>query len=342
MSRVTGRVVGLARVNERGSVRKIPALLAAVGLVASLAACSTAVTSENCSPRPESGKSSALIKATGDFASKTAVTFPTPLIAKNLQVTELEAGDGAVLTDGDFADFQATIWVAETGEYLTGTSFEKTQPSRMDVGVDSDQLGPIMECATVGSRLAAVSTLGQLFPDVDPAQAGLDSDTNLVVVIDVTDGFHGKASGADQVPQTGFPSVVTAPNGTPGVTIPNEPAPTKLESAVLKKGDGPTVKKGDYVTYQYEGLVWDSPGSVFASTWTKNLPATSSAADYDPTTKAGLFPGTLDAVVGQAVGSQVIVIVPATDSYKAGTAEDGVADGSARIYVIDILDTQAP
>jgi peptidylprolyl isomerase len=270
------------------------------------------------------------------------VTFPTPLIAKDLQVTEITPGTGQVLADGDFADFQTTIWVAETGEYLTGTSFVDTQPSRMDVGPDSNQLGPLLTCATVGSRIAAVSTLAQLFPDVDPAQAGIDADANLVVVVDVTGGFAGKADGVDQLPKSGFPSVVTAPNGTPGVTIPNSAAPTTLESAVLKQGDGDVVTEGDYVTFHYEGLIWDSPGSVFDSSWTDNAPTTTVASAYDDSTQTGVFPGTDTAIIGQKVGSQVIVIVPPGDSYATTgdtAAPDSVPAGSTRIYVIDILST---
>jgi peptidylprolyl isomerase len=328
-------------------VRKFPAPIVAagiaLGIVASLAACtSTPTTAADCTTGPQAGNSSNAIAATGDFGTKTDVTFPTPLIAKSVQVTDVTPGTGRVLADGDFADFQATIWVAETGEYLTGTSFVSTQPSRMDVGSDSDQLGPLLECAEVGSRIAAVSTLAQLFPDVDPAQAGIDADANLVVVVDVTGGFAGKADGVDQLPKSGFPSVVTAPNGTPGVTIPSSAAPTMLESAVLKQGDGDVVKEGDYVTFQYEGLIWDSPGSVFDSTWTDNAPTTTVASKYDDSTQAGVFPGTEGAIIGQKVGSQVIVIVPSDKSYSTAAdaaAPDSVPASSTRIYVIDILST---
>jgi peptidylprolyl isomerase len=322
-------------------VRTLPALIVAVGLVASLAACSSSEsTRADCSTAPVSGDASESVTATGDFGSKTVVDFPTPLIAKKLQVTEVESGDGDALTEGDFADFQATIWNAATGEYVTGTTFTADQPSRMLVGADADQLGPILECATVGSRVVGVSTLAQLFGDVDASADGLEADSNLVVVIDVTGGFGGKADGVDQLPKAGFPSVVTATDGTPGITIPNEDAPTTLESAVLKQGDGDTVKKGDYVTLQYSTFGWATPGIEGASSWADNAPTTVIAQAFNPESTAGLFPGTEDAIIGQKVGSQVIVIVPADKSYAAGTATDTIADGSTRIYVIDILNTQ--
>lgn len=323
-------------------MRKLFAAIVAVGLVASLAACSSESssdsTSASCSTKPASGDASSLVKADGDVGTKTTVTFPTPLVAKSLQVTDLAEGDGETLSDGDWADFQATIWNAETGAYVTGTSFDAASPSRMAVGEDAAQLGPLLECAVVGSRIAAVSTLEQLFGDVDASADGLTADSNLVVVVDVTNGIRAKADGADQVAQAGFPSVVTAPDGTPGVTIPSSDAPTEKKLAVLKKGDGATVKEGDNVVVQYEGLVWDSPGSVFANTWS-DTPANYVASAYTTDGSGGYFPGFDDAVVGQTVGSQVILVVPPADSYgDDATAPDSVATGSTRIYVVDILD----
>jgi len=323
-------------------VRKLFAAIVAVGLVASLAACSSepsnSSSSADCSTKPASGDASSLVTADGAVGTKTTVTFPTPLVAKDLQVTDLTEGDGETLAPGDYADFQATIWNAETGAYVTGTSFDATSPSRMAVGEDEAQLGPLLECAVVGSRIAAVSTLKQLFGDVDASGDGLTADSNLVVVVDVTNGILGKANGADQVAQAGFPSVVTAPDGTPGVTIPNADAPTEQKVAVLKKGKGTTVEKGDNVVVQYEGLVWGTPGSVFENTW-EATPANYVAAEYAADGSGGYFPGFDDAVIGQTVGSQVILVVPPGDSYgDDAAAPDSVPTGSTRIYVVDILD----
>ena len=41
-----------------------------------------------------------------------------------------------------------------------------------------------------------------------------------MVVIDVTAAYLGKADGFNQLPKDGMPTVVTAVDGTPGITVP--------------------------------------------------------------------------------------------------------------------------
>jgi hypothetical protein len=321
-------------------VRKLTALIVATGLVASLAACSSEPTADDCSTRPASGPASQVITADGQYGSQTSVDFPTPLVADEIQVTELTRGDGDILEEGEYADFQATIWNAANGDYVTGTSFDLDSPSRTLVGGPL-LVGPLVECAAVGSRIAAVSTLEQLFGDIDASADGLSADSNLVVVIDITDSTMGKADGDPQLAKPGMPSVVTAPNGTPGITIPAEEPPTELSAAVLKQGDGATVEEGDKAIMHFSGFVWGEPGTVFASSWEQAVPSTFLATEYSADGSGGLFPGTADAIIGQQVGSQVIVIVPPEESYPEGTqAPDAVPAGSTRVYVIDILDVQ--
>jgi peptidylprolyl isomerase len=322
-------------------VRKLPALIFAAALVASLAACSSSSTqaSANCTPTA-SGDASTLVTTKGAFLAKPTVSFPTPLVAKKVQVSDLKVGTGMTLTAGDYADLQVSVWDASTGDLVTATTFDKATPTRQSVG-GSTSFGPILECAKVGSRIAAVTTLKQLFGNVDTTGTTLKPTSTLVAIVDVQNGMIGKANGRQQIAQAGFPSVVTAPDGTPGVTLLDKTPPTTLKHTVLKAGDGATVKKGDKVVLRYTGVTWDADPSVFKSTWTDSTgPETYIAEKYNATTTAGLFPGTDSAIVGQKVGSQVLVVVPPKDSYDTSktAAPDGAATGSTRIYVIDILD----
>ncbi|MFT6973529.1 MAG: FKBP-type peptidyl-prolyl cis-trans isomerase, partial [Pontimonas sp.] len=43
------------------------------------------------------------------------------------------------------------------------------------------------------------------------------------------------------------------------------------------------------------------------------------------------------ALIGQTVGSQVLVSVPPTEGYSPGTAPSGVPPGATLVYVFDIL-----
>lgn len=321
-------------------MRKFPALIVAAALVASLAACSNgSQAAANCTPT-SSGDASTLVTAKGALYAKPTVKFPTPLVTKKVQVSDLTVGKGMTLQSGDYADLQVSVWDASTGDLVTATTFDKSTPTRQVVG-GSTSFGPILQCATVGSRIAAVTTLKQLFGNVDTTGTALKPTSTLVAVVDVQNGMIGKANGSQKAARAGFPSVVTAPDGTPGVTILDKTPPKTLEHTVLKAGDGTQVKKGDKVVIKYTGVTWEATPSVFKSTWTGDAvtPETYIAEKYDAATTAGLFPGTAGAIIGQKVGSQVLVVVPPKDSYDtSAAAPDGAAAGVTRIYVIDILD----
>src|SRR5690606_11386429 len=102
---------------------------------------------------------------------------------------------------------------------------------------------------------------------------GFDPDDTVVVVMDVEARFPGRANGADQLPPAGLPAVVLAPDGRPGLTVPNEEAPTELRIATLKAGSGAEIAAGDQVVMQYTGVLWETR-KVFDSTWDRGMPAT--------------------------------------------------------------------
>jgi peptidylprolyl isomerase len=305
-------------------VRRLATLAVAAGLVASLAACSSADDSAaGCTPPASSGNASSVVTATGDFGGSTTVAeFPTPLTTSKLQVSVLSQGDGEVVQPGDYVDFVATQYDSSTGDVAYDA-----QTARYGASDQSD-LNKIFECVTVGSRIAAVVPTGESAEDTSSA----------VLVIDVLDRIQRKADGRSKLPTRGFPAVVTAPDGTPGITVQDEAAPTTLKSAVLKSGNGATVAEGDSVILQYSVYNWGSPATLLDSSWTAAAPRTYAAKAFDTTDGTGLFPGTEDAVIGQKVGSQVIVIVPPDKSYPSGAAapDNGTAD-TTRIYVLDIL-----
>ncbi|WP_323825705.1 FKBP-type peptidyl-prolyl cis-trans isomerase, partial [Pseudomonas aeruginosa] len=63
---------------------------------------------------------------------------------------------------------------------------------------------------------------------------------------------------------------------------------------------------GDQVIVQYTGALYDG-GTVFDSSWTNGAPA-----EFATT---GVVPGFRKALEGQTVGSQVLVVMPASDGY---------------------------
>src|SRR5690606_30478178 len=97
------------------------------------------------------------------------------------------------------------------------------------------------------------------------------------------------------------PIVTLDEDGAPTVEIPDADAPTELQIAVLKEGDGIAVEDGDTTLLQYHGVGWDS-GEVFDSSWANGAPISSPGNAY--------VEGFVQALAGQKVGSQVLVVIP--------------------------------
>lgn len=319
-------------------VRKLPAILVTAGLLVSLSACAGLPFSSTCTPLFPDGNNAQLVSADGTFAKDPKATFPTPLVASSTEVAEIDAGDGEVIGRGQIVDFQLTLLNGKTGEVLAASSYDPAQPVRRTVAEGSDALGQMIQCSRVGSRIVAVSPFGELLPGSDPAEAGLAATDAIVVVIDVERAFLAKANGVDQLPSAGFPSIVLAPSGQPGFTFASGSTPTDYSWAVLKQGNGAIVEDGDQAVIHFSGVVWGG-SSPYYSSWDAGNPltVTASSLDDDP---AGLPSGWAKALIGQKVGSQVIVIIPPSEGYPTGSAPTGVVDGDTLVIVFDILGIQ--
>lgn len=320
-------------------VRKLVGIIAAAGLVVSLSACSGSPFSSGCTPVFAQGGNAALVTADGALGADPQAEFPTPLVAtKAPQSAVTHAGKGKVVEPGDAVNIQITIYDGENGNKLISTSYDATGLQLLAV-IGTPAFGSISQCATVGSRVTAVGSAGDLIgqQSIDQNQplAGLTLGHTVVLVVDVTKAFLGRANGVDQLAQAGLPSIVLAPNGQPGFTFPKGAAPSDLRIATLKAGNGATVKKGDSIVVNYTGVLWDTK-AVFDSTWDRNSPATLTAVSLADD-QNGVVPGFAKAVIGAKVGSQVLVVIPPKDGYPSGSAPSSVPDGSTMVFVIDIL-----
>lgn len=315
-------------------MRKLLVIFTTAGLLVSLSACAGAPVDGSCPVVFRTGPNSALVTADGALGADPKATFPTPLISEDIEVTELIRGDGTVVEPTDVVDFQITALLGTSGDVVTSSGYDKTAPIRR-VAVEGDPLGQMLQCTSVGSRVAATARFDTIFPGVDPTEQGMKASDTVVLVMDVQRAFPSRATGTDQLAPTGFPSIVLAPNGQPGFTFGSSTPRPDLAWAVLKQGNGAVVKEGDLVVAQATGAVWDSK-AIFYSSWDSgnpiNLLAASTADNPD-----GLPPGWAKALIGQKVGSQVIVSIPPSEGYPAGSAPTGITDGNTLVIVFDIL-----
>ena len=301
-------------------MRKVIALTAAAGLLLALAGCTVNAPSGACEP-VAAGEASKLVTATGAFDADPKAEFPTPLASDTLEVSVLDTGDGDTIYEGDFVFLTYTAYDPATGQQASETASASVIAGR---GSDAEKL---FECLTVGSRIAA------LLPATEATDTATATATSLLV-IDIDEAFTSKATGRVEVPQQGMPSIVTAPDGTPGFTILNEDPPAALKYSTLITGDGEKVATGDQVLLQYSVVDW-STKTVVESTWTdEQYPQARKVSKFDSTTGEGVSAAALTALTGATVGSQVLVVMP--PSTWAGS-DIQATEGATLVVVYDIL-----
>lgn len=332
-------------------MRKLPVIFAATALALVLGGCASAAPAPTDSSTPAaagatgtctdtaSGTASEGVTVAGDINTKPTATFTAPLSVTETQRTIVTPGSGAKINIGDSTTMNLTAFNGTTGKEVYSSV---DQGGAANVTVDSAFIIGIVkgvECAPGGSRIVAVIPPADAWGDKIPTGFDLTATDSVVLVLDVGQAsppaatpapgsIPSKANGADQPATAGFPTVTLAADGAPTVTIPSSAAPTTLGLAVLKKGDGAVVPDAAKVTVQYQGVIWGT-GKVFDQSWGK-APAQFSVD--------GVIAGFKKAIVGQTVGSQVIVVIPPADGYGAtGVPAAGIGPTDTLVFVVDIL-----
>lgn len=314
-------------------------VIAAAASALVLAGCSTpepAATTEPAGLSCEDTKSGAAVESVtvdGDFGAKPTVDFSAPLDVTSTQRQVVIEGDGEETAPSDSVAVELTLFNATNGKQLAQTRYDGLGPQQIVVDDTTGILAGIVrtvECVNVGSRVVTVIAPEDGFGEAGSEQAGVAGTDSLLLVADVLNIMPEKATGEDQPPVDGLPTVELAKDGKPTVTIPDADAPTELQLATLKQGDGELVVEGDTVAVQYQGTNWRT-GEVFDQSWGKSV------ASFATT---GVVPGFSKALVGHAVGSQVLVVVPPAEGYgEAGQPDAGIEGTDTLVFVVDILAT---
>jgi peptidylprolyl isomerase len=316
-------------------VRKIPAALAVVGLVTlGLAGCSMPG-SPACS-RPAVSDTDVMdhITVTGDTDEKPEVDAYTPLNAPHLAFEDVVTGDGTPITaDNQLIVVDVALFSGATGEPIVATAYDgdlSRVSSLSQWTTNFPGFEEALHCATEGSRVAVAMSPEDLGADV-ASGFGIGDDESLIAVVDLHKVYLAAADGQNQFNSgLGLPTVVRAPDGRPGLIIPDGAPPTDVVVQTIKKGDGEEVTGDQPVRVHYTGVVWGEK-EPFDTTW-DDQPAS--------LTLDGVVPGFAEALKGQTVGSQVMVVVPPDQGY-GDQAQGGIPAGSTLVFVIDILGLDA-
>ena len=284
----------------------------------------------------------ASVTAKGSFGSSPSVTIPKQKPTGTLAVKILIQGNGPTITKSDLflSNFTIYVWSGTTNKLLDSTYSSSPQvlPASLLPGIQSAVTGK-----KVGSRVLVVVPPKQGYGTSGNSQLGVTGSDTLVFVMDLIQKYSsGTVSASGTKVSSGggdLPTVSTAQGSAPKVTIPKGVTPpTTLVSKTLIKGSGPVVTKGEFVVVQYTGVNWRT-GQVFDSSWERSLPYSFKIG----ASPSQVIPGWDQGLVGQTVGSRVLLVIPPKDAYgSAGQSQAGIKGTDTLVFVVDIISAVSP
>jgi peptidylprolyl isomerase len=268
-------------------------------------------------------------------ADQPTIEFASPWSVKKSGSRVLSKGEGVGALAGQRISFDYVVYDGRTGKMVESSFGERTGTVVLDRRQTNAFLVRSLTGARVGERVLVALAPSEGLAKGLVSQGVAKRDT-LLMLFDVRQ-VHQPLARASGVPQPlpfpeGQPSVRLRVDGEPEITMPANNPPGALDVATLVKGSGPVVEANDSITVHYEGVIW-STGKVFDSTWRKGRPS-----DFSIGT-GRVIPGWDAGLVGQTVGSQVLLVVPPDQGYGIdGNPAAGISGTDTLVFVIDILD----
>ena len=301
----------------------------------SASATDSASASPSASPSPSASvtpsKNFADVKVEGAYGKTPKVTVKSPWAIDQTRAEVLQANDkGAVVQPG------STVEVNYYGvNGRTGKRFDDSFSRGQSIAFPLDQVVPGFSKGLQGQHQGSRVVIAMPGSDGYDAsggspQAGINVGDTLIFVVDIVAVPLTGPEGTAVTPKAGLPTVAET-DGKPVVTVPKTDPPKELVVQPLIEGKGQKVGKADSVTINYTWVDWSS-GEVLEQTYGAK-PATASLAS--------LVPGLQQGLVGQKVGSRVMVVVPPAQGYPQGNATPKVNPGDTLVFVVDILFTSA-
>jgi peptidylprolyl isomerase len=267
----------------------------------------------------------AAVTVSGDLGSAPTATFTQPFSVGAI-VARLDtkgSGTDSIAADS-YVQVNYSVFSGDDGSQLASTWNGQHSEVIPMTGLSAafDPLVKILVGSPVGTRVV-------LGIPPSPATETTAASPAEVMVLEADRIVPTHATGTAVTPPAGLPTVTLAANGEPSITVPADATkPTDLVAQTLIKGDGPAVAANDVITVQYSGWLWD--GTAFDSSWTNGTPFQTQIGT------SSVIQGWDKGLIGQTVGSQVLLVIPPSLGY--GDQESGtIPANSTLIFVVDIL-----
>lgn len=294
---------------------------------------------EGCAPGGEEVES---IQIEGAFGETPTVTFEAPLTVEATQRAVVIDGEGEAVENGDDLVVDYSLYNATTGDKIEDSGYTDVSPTVMRVDTEATGFVGISltaACSTTGSRVVGIIPASEAFGAEGAPEFGLNAGDSLMFVVDIIsikpppEPPLEKLEGEPIEPSEGMPTIEYAETGEPTVTIPEGDVPTEFSVETLITGTGAVVEAGSVVVVHYYGVNWNT-GESFDSSWERGQPESLPAG--------GVIPGFRDGLLGQTVGSRVLIVIPAELGYgpSGGTPDGAIGPEDTIVFVVDILGVQ--
>ncbi len=278
------------------------------------------------------------VTVTGDSDKEPKVEVDEPFEVDETSTEVLDEGDGDEVAEGDSAVLQYTGINGRTGEEFD-SSWSRGEPATFPL--TEGQLIPGfldgLVGQTYGSRVALAITPDDAYgPSGGYPQLGIEKADTLLFVVDLLEPAEkplAMAEGEEQPAPAGLPELQVDKDGVPtgfAATKDTDPTVKELVVAPVIVGEGPELEEGQTATVHYVGQIYPD-GKVFDESWTGGQPA------QFPLTQGGLIQGFLDGLIGQPVGSRVILAIPSELGYGKEGSPPAIGPNEDLIFVVDVL-----
>jgi len=254
----------------------------------------------------------------GDAGAEPKITLPsTPFTVSAAVARVLDEGTGEEIADGDLIDLHS-VWV--NGADASSLQSTWTEDTPEQVVVTEASLAPVLTDILIGGKV------GTRFVFAVPA----GEEAANVAVAEIVAKRPGRAEGTEVAPVDGLPTVTLADDGAPSLEPASGEPAAELVVQPLIEGEGPEVAAGQTVLVHYTGWLWD--GTQFDSSWERGVPF-----PVQNIGQGNVIAGWNEGLVGQKVGSQVMLVVPPDKGYGAEGSGETIPGDSTLVFVVDIL-----
>lgn len=188
----------------------------------------------------------------------------------------------------------------------------------------------------VGSTVLVVIPAGEAFGGQGDQALDIKPEDTLIYVLQTTEASAPltEATGTPVPPKEGLPTVKmpSSPSEPAAITVPEGAPPSTTVAQPLIVGEGPKVQTGQTVRVTYTGVTWRDPKTPFD--YSGKSPQ--GYAEFQVGT-GNLIKAWDEHLVGQPVGSRLLLVVPPADGYGAEGQPPQITGEDTLVFVIDIL-----